>query len=219
MHRLGRKGEHRAPAGRLSGDRCAGSWMRSIGSSFGLRPALLAGFACAAVAGMAAETGFAPAYAATDGGAIPAQPASGPASFADIVDRVEAGGGVGQGEDFGFGCWRRFRRPSRFSSQQPLLSFLPSLRSAGRRRYRADAPFHARAGLRVLRLEGRLYRHQQPRGRSRERGHHHACERLHHAGQGDRGRQEDRPRAPEGAGGRFRVRDLRLEGPRGSATG
>jgi serine protease Do len=73
--------------------------MPSIGRSARLRGALLAGAACAAVAGAALEKGFAPvrataaaavvaAAAPSVGGAIPAQPAAGPASFADIVDRV-----------------------------------------------------------------------------------------------------------------------------------
>ncbi|RBP15618.1 serine protease Do [Roseiarcus fermentans] len=66
--------------------------------SLSLRRALLAGVACAAVAGAAAETGSRPVRApavtgvvAATGtvGAIPAQPAAGPGSFADIVDRVE----------------------------------------------------------------------------------------------------------------------------------
>ena len=68
--------------------------MRSIGRFSSLRRALLAGAACAAVAGVAFETGFAPVQAAPataplESGAIPAQPAAGPASFADIVDRVK----------------------------------------------------------------------------------------------------------------------------------
>ncbi len=64
--------------------------MRSIGRSLTLRRAMLAGAACAAVAGAAAERGVDPARAGAGApSAIAPLPASGPASFADIVDRVE----------------------------------------------------------------------------------------------------------------------------------
>ncbi len=65
--------------------------MRDLGLSTALRRALLAGAACAAVAGAAATAPFDWARAVAAGvtdGAIAPQPAAGPASFADIVDRV-----------------------------------------------------------------------------------------------------------------------------------
>ncbi|HXZ16049.1 MAG TPA: Do family serine endopeptidase [Roseiarcus sp.] len=64
--------------------------MRPIGRSPSLRWTLLAGAACA-LAGAATVKGFdaAGAAPATSDGPIVSQPASGPASFADIVDRVK----------------------------------------------------------------------------------------------------------------------------------
>jgi serine protease Do len=66
--------------------------MRTKGRFLSLRRALLGAVACAAIAGVAMEKGLDPlsvvAAAAADG-AIAPQPAAGPASFADIVDRVK----------------------------------------------------------------------------------------------------------------------------------
>ena len=61
--------------------------MRAIGRSTSLRKALLGAAAFAALAGGVAEGAFAVA-ATSDGGIIAPQAAAGPASFADIVDRV-----------------------------------------------------------------------------------------------------------------------------------
>ena len=125
MHRLGRKGEHRAPAGRLSGDRCAGSMdalhRKILRSATG--PARGTSRARRSQARRRRRR-FAPAYAATDGGAIAAQPASGPASFADIVDRVEPAVVSVKVKISDSDRWRRFRRPSRiFRRDSPFYRF------------------------------------------------------------------------------------------------
>ena len=65
--------------------------MRFTGRNSSLRRALLGAAACAALAGVALERSFDPVHAAAAGApatAIAPQ-SSGPASFADIVDRVE----------------------------------------------------------------------------------------------------------------------------------
>ncbi len=189
---------------------CLGTAMRFIGRSSSLRRALLGAGACAAIAGVALERALDPAHAvvasssvaSSSDSAIVTPPSPGPASFADIVDRVEpavvsvkvkiADSEEPDDQDFA-------RRP-RFPAGQPVLSFLPSLRTAGRRRPRSAQSYDDGAGIRFLHLRGRLHRHQQSCGRPRERRHHHAGERQDHAGQGDRGRQEDRSGVAEGPG-------------------
>src|SRR5271157_1418143 len=68
-----------------------GSVMSSVGRSRSLRAALLGAVACAALGGAAFERTLLPvhAVAASAPSAIAPQPAAGPASFADIVDRVK----------------------------------------------------------------------------------------------------------------------------------
>ena len=65
--------------------------MRFTGRNSSLRRALLGAAACAALAGVALERSFDPVHAAAAGAPATAiaPPSSGPASFADIVDRVE----------------------------------------------------------------------------------------------------------------------------------
>ncbi len=65
--------------------------MRFTGRNSSLRRALLGAGVCAAVAAVALERSFDPAYAVGTGAADSsgAAPSSGPASFADIVDQVE----------------------------------------------------------------------------------------------------------------------------------
>ena len=168
-----------------------------------LRRALLGAGACAAIAGVALERALDPAHAvvasssvaSSSDSAIVTPPSPGPASFADIVDRVEpavVSVKVKIADSDRAGRSGFAGRP-RFPAGQPVLSFLPSLRTAGRRRRLGSAQsYDDGAGVRFLHLRRRLHRHQQSCGRPRERRHHHAGERQDHAGQGDRGRQEDR---------------------------
>ena len=69
----------------------SGFMMDSVRRSRSLRAALMGAVACAALGGAAFERTLLPghAVAAAEPSAITAQPAAGPASFADIVDRVK----------------------------------------------------------------------------------------------------------------------------------
>ena len=97
--------------------------------SYSLRAALLGAVALAALGGVAFETSTVPVSAA----ATAAQPAAGPASFADVVDRVKpavvsvkvklADADPVDEEDSIPGS-------AGYSEKQPVLSFLPPLRHA-----------------------------------------------------------------------------------------
>ncbi len=99
--------------------------MRFTGRNSSLRRALLGAAACAAFAGVALERSFDPVAAvaaSAPDSARAAPPSSGPASFADIVDRVEPAVvsvkvkivDAAQSDDQGFGG------PSRLPAGQPV---------------------------------------------------------------------------------------------------
>ncbi len=100
--------------------------------SYSFRAALLGAVALAALGGVAAETSVAPVSAA----ATTAQAPAGPASFADVVDRVKPSvvsvkvklSDADQVDDEDF---RRDSGTARHSEEQPVLPFLPSLWHAG----------------------------------------------------------------------------------------
>ena len=101
--------------------------------SYSLRAALLGAVALTALGGVAFETSVAPVYAA----ATSAQAPAGPASFADVVDRVKpavvsvkvklSDADQVDDEDFAGNAGN-----ARYSEEQPVLPFLPPLRHAGR---------------------------------------------------------------------------------------
>ena len=150
--------------------------------------------------------------------AITPQPAAGPASFADIVDRV---------------------KPA-VVSVKVKLSNVDALRRRGYRRacpeFPPNSPFYH--FFRHFGLPGHGEGDDTPRRHSTmaqgsgffisadgyivtnnhvvdhaTRGDDHDGRRQDHAGEGDRRRQQDGPRASEGARERFSVRDLRARRP------
>ena len=153
---------------------------------YSLRAALLGAVALVALGGAAFETSTVPVSAA----ATTEQPAAGPASFADVVDRVEGRGRLGQGQD------RRRRHGRTTATAQPTAGlpqgrpareFLPPVRhrlatTAATAARRAIALRHG-AGLRLLHLRRRLHRHQQSRRRPRQGGDGHHRRRQDDAGQ------------------------------------
>ncbi len=106
--------------------------MAFVRPSYSLRAALLGAVALAALGGVAVETSVAP----VDAAATTVQAPAGPASFADVVDRVKPAvvsvkvklSDADQVDDGNFGgdAWAAGR-----SEEQPVLSFLPPLRHAG----------------------------------------------------------------------------------------
>ena len=112
--------------------------------------------ACAALGGAAFERTLLPvhAVAASEPSAIAPQPAAGPASFADIVDRVQPAvvsvkvklSDVGQSDE------EDSQGLPDFAPNSPLYRFFHHFGTAGLRRRRGDAApsFDGGARLRVL---------------------------------------------------------------------
>ena len=172
--------------------------------SSSLRRALLGAVAFAAVAGVAGRGSSIPAapVAAIARRAI-AAPSAGPASFADIVDRVEpavvsvkvkiADSEPSDDQDS--------RALARFPAGQPVLSFLPAFRHSpdeGDRPPEAPSRMAQGSGFFIY-ADGYIVTNNHVVDHA-ERGDDHAGERRDHAGQGDRRRHQDRPRAAQGAG-------------------
>ena len=202
----------------ISGPASDGTTMSLMTSPFAgrrVRQALLGAVALGALGGaITTYDGFTPNRAFAD----TAQTQAGPTSFADVVDRVKSSvvsikvkmsdGGDADSDDQDEGA--RPQMPQ-VPPGWPFEHFFHQFGIARRRgRTSPPAPDHG-AGLRLLHLRRRLYRHQQSRRRSCDRSQRHHRGRQDAPRQGDRHRPQDRSRAPEGERRQLPVRLVRGE--------
>ena len=172
-----------------------------------LRDALLGAVAIVALAGAALENG---AFSSTAALADTKQPSAGPASFADVVDRVKnsvvsvkvklADGGEADAD-------ADDAAHAAFRAGQSVRPLLQAVRHAERRRrrrpdFQASASPDAGAGLGLFHFRRRLHRHQQSCRRPRHRSEGDDVGRQDARRQGHRHRPQDRSRAAQGQGRR-----------------